>query len=252
MRLSCHRDARHFFISFAIGFAIHHESRLAVFVDPRPRVAARHRHRRCDRKAQRVAPRAAHFATMTTTSVARCASPRLTASAAPRAGAGAGARRVPAAARAGARAAPLGVSLRASPAARRVIRRSGEGEAGESADETPPPRRRSSRTRSGSAAARASRTRSSPGSIPRRAARLAPWGPSSSPCCWCSCSAPASSSPACPATPSRDWWTSPTTRTRPRRGSEQAEGVLESHVWSRLYAYHASVAIDARRHDDAR
>ena len=74
---------------------------------------------------------------MMTTSVARCASPHLTASAAPRPGAGAGARRVPAAARAGARA-PLGVSLRASPAARRVVRRSGEGEAGESADETPP------------------------------------------------------------------------------------------------------------------
>ena len=73
-----------------------------------------------------------------TTSVARCASPHLTASAAPRPGAGAGARRVPAAARAGARAAPLGVSLRASPAARRVVRRSGEGEAGESADEDPP------------------------------------------------------------------------------------------------------------------
>lgn len=77
--------------------------------------------------------------TTTTSVAARC--PRLTASAAPRGRTGADTRRVPASVRAPARAAPLGASLRASGSAARrvVVRRSGEGDAGEGAGDAPPP-----------------------------------------------------------------------------------------------------------------
>ena len=77
-----------------------------------------------------------------TMSVARCASPRLAASAAPRGRAGADARRVPAATVARARAVgSLRVSLPGSSSSspRRVVRRSGEGEPAGSSEEAPNP-----------------------------------------------------------------------------------------------------------------
>ena len=79
--------------------------------------------------------------TMTMSVAAQRACPRLTASAAPCGRTSADARRVPASVRASARAAPLGVTLRAngSSARRVVVRRSGEGDAGEAAGDAPSP-----------------------------------------------------------------------------------------------------------------